>query len=353
MITTERALILGGSGYVAGELLRLLAGHPRLTQVAVVSESQGGQAVEAAFPHLAGSFPGLAFARPEGLDALLGDGGSVAVFSAAPHGAAAALADRVLTAAERAGTEILMVDLSADFRFRTAEEYAAVYGHGHGAPHRLAEFTCALPEHLAGVPGGKLSHPGCFTSATLLAAVPLLALDLIEPEVTVVATTGSTGSGRTPTATTHHPERNGNLFAYKPLAHRHQPEMEALAAAASGRAARFGFVPQSGPFARGIYATLVAELKGEADAERITAAVTGFYQGHPFVQVGFEPPRLHEVVGTNRCHLGFAVARGELIAFSALDNLVKGAAGGAVQWMNRLLGLPETTGLTQPGLGWI
>ena len=341
-------VVLGGSGYVAGELLRLLAGHPHLRPAAILSESQAGEAVESAFPHLAGCFPGLRFSGREGL--FDGLEGQVAVFCAAPHGAAAALLDEVLAEAEQKGLEAHAVDLSADFRFADAAAYERVYGHAHGAPGRLASFSCAVPEHANGTNGHR-AHPGCFTTATLMATVPLLKLGLIEPRVSVVAVTGSTGAGKTPTATTHHPARRSNLFAYSPLAHRHEPEMEALAKAASGVEAEIHFIPQAGPFARGIYATVQGKLL--RPGEDVRAALASFYDGSPFVDVLAAPPRLQDVVGTNRCRMGVAVDGDHVAVFSAIDNLVKGAAGGGIQWMNRLLGLPETAGLTQPGPGWL
>lgn len=346
------AIVLGGSGYVAGELLRLLAGHPGIRPAVVTSESQAGQPVRRAFPHLAGAYPDLAFADFAAVERLVAEAPRAALFSAAPHGASAPLVDRVLSAGERAGCELATVDLSADFRFATGEAYRAAYGHDHGAPHRLAEFACALPEHRQGVPARALGHPGCFVTATLLATVPLLAAGLIEPQITVVAVTGSTGAGRKPGDSTHHPARRSNQFAYSPLTHRHEPEMRALATAASGREAEISFLPQAGPFARGIHATVTARPAGGATAESVRETLRTFYAGSPFVAVGDEPPRLADVVGSNRCHLG-AAASGELVAvFSVLDNLVKGAAGGGLQWMNRLLGFPEATGLTLPGLGW-
>jgi N-acetyl-gamma-glutamyl-phosphate reductase len=340
---------------VAGELLRLLAGHPCLELVAVVSESQAGEAVESSFPHLAGCYPGLVFQKKEGLGEVFGkmSGGQAAVFCAAPHGAAAALLDGVLTAAENAGAEARAVDLSADFRFADGAAYEKVYGHAHGAPGRLASFVCGLPEHVKDVPAGHVGHPGCFTTSVLMATVPLLKLGWIEPRVTVVATTGSTGAGRTPTATTHHPARRSNLYAYSPLRHRHAPEMRALAAAASGIESDIHFVPMAGPFARGIYATVQARLVEKLDTEAVRSGLAAFYAGSPFVDILAEPPRLQDVVGTNRCRLGVAVDGDHLVVFSAIDNLVKGAAGGGIQWMNRLLGFPEETGLRVPGLGWV
>jgi N-acetyl-gamma-glutamyl-phosphate reductase common form len=346
-------IVLGGTGYVSGELLRLLAGHPFLSPLAVVSESQAGGEVEAAFPHLAGCFPGLAFCGREDLPRLLDGGDTVAVLCAAPHGAAASLIEGVLETAGRAGTRARVVDISADFRFADGDRYAEVYGHPHGAPGWLGAFRCALPEHLAETPDGHVGHPGCFVTATLLAAVPLLKMGMVEPRLSVVAVTGSTGAGRTPTATTHHPARRSNLYAYNPLRHRHEPEMRTLAAAASGVEPEIHFVPQAGPFARGIYATLQARLVQPLNGLEVTRALEGFYEGAPFIDVLPEPPRLQDVVGTNRARLSAVTDGDHLVVFSAIDNLVKGAAGGAIQWMNRLLGFPETCGLTVPGVGWL
>ncbi len=354
--SAARTVVIGGSGYIAGELLRLLAVHPFLRDLAVISESKPGTRVEEAFPHLEGAFPGLTFLGVDSLPRLFAENETVAVFSAAPHGASAQRVDSLLENADHAGARVRLVDLSADFRFPLGAQYEQVYGHPHGAPGRLPEFVSAVPEHLASAPLGRVAHPGCFTTSVLLAAVPLLRAGLIEPRLTVVAVTGSTGAGRTPTATTHHPERRSNLFAYNPLGHRHEPEMRLHAGTAAGQPVEIAFIPQSGPYARGIYATIHTRLARPAELSEVVAAVADFYAGSPFVKVaaaGSKPPRLQDVVGTNRAILSFALRGDDLVAFSTLDNLVKGAAGGAVQWMNRLLDLPEVAGLAQPGLGWI
>lgn len=357
-------VVLGGSGYVGGELLRLLAGHPGLRPAAVVSTSKPGTPVETVFPHLAGAVDGLTFSGHDALPRVLGEHPRLAVFGAAPHSKAAPLVGELFDAAAHAGTDVAVVDLSSDFRFADAATWERVYGPPHGAPELLTSFLCAVPELVPAAelapsvesgysaPARAIAHPGCFTTATLLAAVPLLRAGLVEPDVTVVAVTGSTGAGRTPTATTHHPERRSTLFAYSPLQHRHQPEMEALAAAA-GAPASFHFVPQAGPFARGIHAALVMRPKGGATADDARAALATFYAEAPFIDVLASPPRLQDVVGSNRCRLAVAADRDTLVAFSVIDNLVKGAAGGAIQWMNRLLSYPETAGLTTPGLGWL
>jgi N-acetyl-gamma-glutamyl-phosphate reductase len=363
-------VVLGGSGYVAGEALRLLAGHPHLALAGVASESAAGEPVAEAFPHLAGAFAGARFTAmgdlPRLLAAAAGEAdGRVAAICAAPHGAAARRVDELLAVAEKEGVRLSVVDLSADFRFADAAAYERVYGHAHGAPARLAQFFCALPEHGALAAGGApparhIGHPGCFPTAVVLAAAPLVRLGWIEPSIHVVAVTGSTGAGRTPSATTHHPARRSNLFAYSPLGHRHEPEMRALASAAAGRPVDIHFVPQAGPFARGIYATLQARLERPAPpgreaetAAEVAASIGAFYAGAPFVAVAAAPPRLQDVVGSNYCRIGIAVAGDRLVAFSAIDNLTKGAAGGGIQWLNRLLGFAETAGLTQPGIGWL
>jgi N-acetyl-gamma-glutamyl-phosphate reductase common form len=346
------AIVLGGTGYVAGELLRLLLGHPRMALQAVASDSQPGESVGAAFPHLAAAVDDLAFCSQDEAAALAARLPRSAILAAAPHGVSAALIDGLLGRAEAAGARPTVVDISADYRFADTDAYADVYKHPHGAPARQAQFTCAVPEHLDRVSTPHVAHPGCFSTATLLATVPLLALGLIEPRVFVSAVTGSTGSGRKPTAGTHHPQRHGDMYSYSGLAHRHAPEIAALARAASGVAADIAFIPHSGPFARGIHATVQATLLRPMTTQEVIAELRRFYAGRPFVRVLDTPPRLKDVATSNYAHLS-AVADGRTVAvMSVVDNLVKGAAGGGVQWMNRLLGFDETTGLLAPAPGW-
>ncbi|MFN7973175.1 MAG: Asd/ArgC dimerization domain-containing protein [Acidobacteriota bacterium] len=188
----------------------------------------------------------------------------------------------------------------------------------------------------------------------MIAAAPFVAADLVEDEIFVSAVTGSSGSGRTPGSGTHHPERRSNLHAYAVLEHRHEAEMRRLLGALrGGRAPEVAFVPHSGPFVRGIHATLSLRLRARAPASQLLAHAARFYQGAPFVSVGEAPPRLVDVIGTNRCALGVASRGRTLVVTSAIDNLVKGAAGGAVQWMNALFGLPQDAGLRLPGIGWV
>ena len=346
------AIVLGGTGYVAGELLRLIAAHPQLALAAVLSDSQAGTPVATAFPHLQSVYAGLRFANLEAIEALVRRGSRTALFSAAPHGVAAALIDRLLQVGEASGSRIHCVDISADFRYTSAAAYEAVYGHAHGAPQRISDFTCAVPEHLAAAPTPHIAHPGCFATATLLASVPLLAAGISDARLFVTGVTGSTGSGRKPTEGTHHPLRHGDLYTYGALTHRHVPEIAACAARATGVDAEFNFVPHSGPYARGIHITVQANLVTPIDTAKARELFATFYARSPFVRVTDTAPRIKDVAASNYAHVS-AVANGRSIAVMvAIDNLDKGAAGGAMQWMNRLLGFEETTGLTAPAPGW-
>jgi N-acetyl-gamma-glutamyl-phosphate reductase len=346
------AIVLGGTGYVAGELLRLLAAHPYLDLAAVASDSQPDEPVAQFFRHLQPVMPHLRFAGHDEIVEYVTANPVTAVFSAAPHGVSAAMIDKLLDAAQQAGTRPRVVDISADFRFRTAAAYESVYKHGHGAPERLAEFSCAVPEHLNALHTPHVAHPGCFATAILLASVPLLSLGLVEPRLFVSGITGSTGSGRQPTAGTHHPQRHSDLYAYNALAHRHTPEVRALALAASGIEADVHFVPHSGPFARGIHVTVQAVAREPLTSHELLHALRDYYDQSVFVRVTGELPRVKDVVASNFALLS-GVAQGDSVAvMCTLDNLTKGAAGGAVQWMNRMLGYEETAGLMQAAAGW-
>ena len=352
MSTPIPAIVLGGTGYVAGELLRLLAGHPQFQLAAVMSDSSPGERVGRAFPHLASAYPDAVFQSQAAVEKLVATAPQSAIFCAAPHGAAAALIDTMLKSAERAGTRPRVVDISADYRYSSAQAYEAVYKHPHGAPARLAEFSCAVPEQMKKLETLHVAHPGCFATATLLASVPLLALGLTHPLLFVSGVTGSTGSGRKPSEGTHHPVRHSDLYSYNALSHRHTPEVAACARTAAGVDAEFSFVPHSGPYARGIHLTVQAQLKTSVDKAQLLAAFRDYYADAPFVRVIDTAPRVKDVATSNYAHLSVAANGRTAAVMCVLDNLNKGAAGGAVQWMNRMFGLPETAGLTTPAPGW-
>ena len=279
-------LVLGASGYVAGELLRWIAGHPGMRLAGAVSASHAGRPIHASFPNLAAAFGEENFVAPADLPETLrraaGEHSGLAAFSAAPHKASAPQVAALLAAADELGCDLPVVDLSADFRHADPARYQEIYGIPHPARDLLAEFTCGLPEltrdHPRGGPG-RVAHPGCFATAAALAAAPLRRAGLVEPDLHVSAVTGSTGSGGMPSQTTHHPLRHANLFAYQPLRHRHAPEMEDLLAAPGEPGARVRFVPHSGPFARGIHATVFARSRSPLTGGDLDAALADFYAG--------------------------------------------------------------------------
>ncbi len=344
---SARAVVLGASGYVAGELLRWIALHPEIELGAAVSASHAGEPVAASFPTLHSAFAETRFAGAGALEDELrraaGEADRVVAFSAAPHTRSAPQLARLLETAARLGIDVPVVDLSADFRHRDAADYAAIYGVPHPAPELLPEVFCGLPEHAPGVPSQRIAHPGCFATAVALAARPLVGAGAIVPSIQVAAITGSTGSGGSPKPNAHHPERHANLFAYKPLAHRHAPEMDFLVGA------KTHFVPHSGPFARGIHATVFARRRDGADPGAVLAE---FYADKPLVRAT-AVPRLKEVVGAAGAVVGACAEGDTAVAFAVLDNLGKGAASGGMQWMNRILGLPDDAGLTAPPPSWM
>lgn len=345
-------IVLGGTGYVAGELLRLIAAHPHIELKGVLSDSQPGEPLAKSFVHLAPVYPDARFASLATITELVGSLPHSAIVSAAPHGVAAKLIDGLLAAAENKGVQTRVIDISADYRYPTAGAYEAVYKHAHGAPHRIAQFTCAVPEHLAEARTPHVAHPGCFATAVLLASVPILKLGLAQPRLFATGVTGSTGSGRTPSAGTHHPQRHSDLYAYNPLSHRHTPEIAALAEAASHVSAEFNFIPHSGPFARGIHVTVQATAQRAIETPELLDALAQFYRDQPFVRVAAQMPHIKDVAGSNYAFVSGA-ANGQTIAvMCVIDNLVKGAAGGAMQWLNRLFGFEQTAGLAAPAAGW-
>lgn len=341
---TIPTVVLGGSGYVAGEILRILMNHPHFRIDSVVSSSHCGSRIDDIFPHLTGPAGDLVFEPTEEALPLIQGKRQVAVFSALPHGETAPILQRLLGS----GTEAKVVDMSADFRYRSSEAYQAVYGKPHPTPDMISAFDCVLPDLSSATPEKFLSHPGCFTTGVVLGLAPLMGL--IEPNVSVSAITGSTGAGQQPGAGTHHPHRQSSMWAYQPLTHRHVPEMKTLLGAED---LSIAFVPHSGPFARGIHVTMFARLKPGVSEDQVQTAYDKMYANSPFVKASGRMPTVKEIVGSNRCHIGLAVADGQIVVTSVIDNLVKGAAGGAVQWMNRLFALDETEGLTHAVHGWI
>jgi len=340
-LSKARVGLWGGAGYTGGELLRLLAGHPAASVSAVASRSHAGKPVTAAHPHLR-ALAGLSFQEeldPAGLDVL---------FLAGGHGEAM---DRLPAFLNKAPKGLKVVDLSADFRLRDAAQYPVWYGKAHSSPELLAGFVYGLPELDAAAvrAADRVANPGCFATAVILALAPAARAGWTGT-ARVTAVTGSSGSGVNPSATTHHPGREGGMRAYKPLAHQHTPEVEACLDRAAGKPSlRLSLVPVSGPFVRGIYAVCHLDLPAGLGEDALKALYRDAYAGKPFVRLVDAPPDLKSVAGSNYCDVFVAAKGGTAVVISAIDNLVKGAAGQAVQNMNLMLGLSETSGLEAAG----
>lgn len=346
-----RVAILGASGFGAGELLRLLTQHPAAEVVALTSRSRPGAAVSEVHPHLRGFYE-LTLAEAVDLERLL-DAEQAVIFSALPHGASAAALDGLLAEVEGRGAagRVRAIDLSGDLRLADAEVHARHYPHSPVLAERRRACVYGLPELERGrLRGARLvANPGCLASAAILAAAPL-ARDGLVGGLAIDAKTGSSGAGRQLKESTHHPTRHADFRAYRPLAHQHEPEI--LQALGDPRGARLAvsFVAHSLPTARGIFATVHATLPEPAETAALARRYAEFYRASPFVRVVPESPTLQDVVGSNFCDLAVTARGRQVVALAALDNLVKGMAGVAIQNMNLMCGLPETTGLWSPSL---
>ncbi len=333
--------IFGGSGYGGSELLRILLAHPRAEVVLVTANEHAGKPVGEVHRNLYGLTDLRLQPAPEDLTTL---SDVDCVFFALPHGQALALAPRL-----PAGVKA--VDLSGDFRLNDAAEFLAHYGRAHTATDLQREFVYGLTEtNRERVRAARLvSNPGCFATATLLGLAPLVAAGLLAGRVVVDAKTGSSGSGAKPAANTHHPQRSNSFYAYKPFTHQHVPEIEQELRRVGDWTSELVFMTHSLPVARGIFASIYCETKDELTVDEVRALFADFYRGSFFVRLVSGSPDINWVKTTNFCDLGFAARGRQLVVFSALDNLVKGAAGQAVQNMNLMFGLDEKTGLLLTG----
>lgn len=333
--------IFGGSGYGGSELLRILLFHPQVDLAFVTANEHAGKAVGEVHRNLNG-LTNLRFTsapeqleQPQDLDC---------VFLALPHGQAMEIVPRLPSTAK-------VIDLSGDFRLRDQAVFAEHYGREHTAMQAQAEFVYGLTEtNREAIRHARLiANPGCFATATLLGLAPLVAGNLITGRVIVDAKTGSSGSGAKAAANTHHPQRSNSFYAYKPFTHQHVPEIEQELAAVGEWTGNLVFMTHSLPVARGIFASIYVELKKAMTEEEVRGVFREFYRDAFFVRLVQGSPDINWVKTTNFCDLGFAVRGSELVIFSAIDNLVKGAAGQAVQNMNLMFGLDEKTGLLLTG----
>jgi N-acetyl-gamma-glutamyl-phosphate/LysW-gamma-L-alpha-aminoadipyl-6-phosphate reductase len=341
-----RAGVLGGSGFAGAELVRRLLTHPDVELVRVCAADHVGEPLASALPHLEGRTD-LVFENPPPDEAVAG---LDIVLMGLPHGASIDVVERVI---ER---EVRVIDMSGAFRLKDQEAYTRFYGGPHAAPELLGRFVYGLPElHRDAIRGARfVSSPGCFATSIELALLPFARAGVLSGSVQVVGVTGSSGSGVTPSPTTHHPTRSVNLRTYRPLAHQHAPEIVA-ALAAAGATIALDFVPVSAPLARGIFTTAFFHVDASIPLETLGELPVAAYKHEPFVRVPrHRLPEVVAVAGSNYAEVGVVLGAERdgkrlVTAYAALDNLVKGGAGQAIQNMNLMLGLPEATTLEDIG----
>ncbi len=335
--------IFGGSGYGGSELIRILLAHPHADLRLVTANEHAGKAVAEVHRNLYG-LTDLSFELAPDDPATLHE--LDLVFLALPHGQAMEIVPRL-------PDHVKVIDLSGDFRLSDKEEFAEHYGREHTAIETQAGFVYGLTEtNRERIRTARLiSNPGCFATATLLGLVPLVAGQLIETNgrVIVDAKTGSSGSGAKAAANTHHPQRMNSFYAYTPFTHQHVPEIEQELRSVGEWTSEFVFMTHSLPVARGIFASIYVQTKNEMTAEQLRSVFADFYRDSFFVRLVTGSPDINWVKTSNFCDLGFATRGREVVVFSALDNLVKGAAGQAVQNMNLMFGFDEKTGLLLVG----
>ena len=332
--------IFGGSGYGGSELLRILLFHPNAEIVMVTANEHAGKPVSEVHRNLNG-LTNLVFERaPEDLSVL---SGTDIVFFALPHGQALNIIPQ-LPAAVRA------IDLSGDFRIDDAEIFKRFYKLDH-AGDLQSGFVYGLTEtNREAIKTAKyIANPGCFATATLLALAPMVKSGLITGKVVVDAKTGSSGSGAKPAANTHHPQRSNSFYAYKPFTHQHVPEITQHLRSVGEFDSEFIFMTHSLPVSRGIFASCYLETNLHLTNEDLVNLYNHFYEDSFFVRWSDASPDINWVKNTNFCDIAAHTSGKNVVVFSAIDNLVKGAAGQAVQNMNLMFGLEETTGLVFTG----
>jgi [amino group carrier protein]-6-phospho-L-2-aminoadipate/5-phospho-L-glutamate reductase len=342
------AVIFGASGYGGGELLYWLSRHPNVGSVRGTSRSLAGRPFADAHPNLRGVVDGRF--ESDLLWRELAQSEQSVVFSALPHGELAKALRKLEDAWSKEGIadRLLLIDLSGDFRMPDPAEFEKANGTPHPCRELLSRFAYGLPEwNGAAISGAKrIASPGCFATALQLALLPLRGLKI--GFIAASAVTGSSGSGALSSAATHHPTRANDFRAYKMLDHQHLAEVMMMMAACdvSGTLA---FVPHSGPFVRGIFATVQFAMPDGLDVSKLQARAAEAFSGHPLVRIVEGSPRVAAVAGSNFADVAIAADGTSVAVMVAIDNLGKGMAGQAVQTMNIALGLPETTALWTAG----
>ena len=342
--------ILGGTGYGAGELLRLLANHAQAEVVSVTSSSIPGELLSAAHPHLEGFFE-LRFVEQPDIETLLSFEHAL-VFSSLPHGASAQAIEDVAKAGQG---RLKIIDLSGDFRLSNPAAHAEFYADSSANAQLRAAFRYGLPElYFKEIAKAQcVANPGCFATACILAVAPLVFGRGFSGTIHFDAKTGTSGGGKTPQPLFHHPAQHANLLAYKILEHRHEPEIREGLGDFTGERLQTTFVPHLLPVSRGIFATAYLTCANEMNSKELRELYGDFYAQAPFVRVRDRSPEFNSVIGSNFCDVTVTARGPQVIAMSTIDNLGKGMAGQAIQNMNIICGLDQRLGLWQPALGLI
>jgi N-acetyl-gamma-glutamyl-phosphate reductase len=343
-----KAALMGGTGYAAAELIKRLVEHPEVELVRISSIDYVGENVGQVHKNFSNrldyTFEDLSPEEvAEGVDV---------VFLALPHKVSYLMAPKLFSLG------VKIIDFSGDYRIQDIALYEKYYNTTHTNPENIETFTYGLPELFREdiKSSDRIANPGCFPTATALALLPLAKAGLLNGKVRVIGPTGSSGSGVHPQAGTHHPVRYNNLKSYKPLHHQHQPEMKQVLEVAGGKNLAVDFIPMSAPFARGILINAIVDLDPSVTEDQIYKIYDGYYKNEPFVRhLGNKSlPEVISVASTNHVHVGWSLKEEEngsrsFVAISSIDNLVKGAAGQAIQNMNIMFGLDEQSSLKDFG----
>ncbi len=336
-----KAVVVGGSGYVGGELIRLLLFHPKVKVIAVSSNSNVGKKIVGIHANLTG-MTDLLFEKED--IKKLGKNADV-IFFALPAGESMSKIKQVNLKKTK------VIDLGPDFRLKDKNLFKNTYGFSHTAINILTDAIYGLPEiNKKAIKNSSLvASPGCFPTSSLLALFPFAKNNLLTKTVIINSVTGSSGSGIKLTLSTHHPERANNFMAYNIFSHRHQPEIKQTLDLLQGSSVDVVFTTHSAPMVRGIFTTTYIFLEKLTNQEEIEKLFHKTYENNPFVRM-VKHVQVSSVVGTNYCDIAVFVQENKVIITSAIDNLIKGAAGQGIQNMNIMFGLPETIGLLYPGM---
>lgn len=336
----KKAAVVGGSGYTGGELARLLSRHPYVELVAMTSRQQAGSKITKAHPFLQG-FSDLVFDEK-----LLGSDYDI-VFTATPHGASMDIVPELV----KSGTKV--IDLSGDYRLKDTEVYRKWYGSEHKDPENLANAVYGIPELFRDQISRAdfVSNPGCYPTCSILALAPLFSKGMVGPRVIIDGKSSTSGAGVELTRATHHSTCGSSITPYKVGSHRHTPEIQMALEKVGKDDVEVIFTPHLLPVVRGMLCTCYPLLKTDVDKEELEKLYSRFYEGERFIRMT-SVPSMASVNGSNFCEIGLEKAgKNNVVVMSAIDNLVKGASGQAIQNCNIMFGFSEVAGLDFPGLG--